>query len=139
MPSLPPLPFPQDVTRTKGNEFEDYFLKRELLMGIFEKVGRGVRGLLGRLVQVHTHSHKVVQHSPHVCVQPRAVHRAGGCSCSTQHLVHTGRAVAVFSPHTPASLQPPCSPGVRSPAPAPPPPTRGPPPIAACPFAVLVE
>lgn len=25
-----------DVTRTKGNEFEDYFLKRELLMGIFE-------------------------------------------------------------------------------------------------------
>lgn len=27
----------QDVTRTKGNEFEDFFLKRELLMGIFEK------------------------------------------------------------------------------------------------------
>ncbi|CAG8726535.1 14045_t:CDS:2, partial [Racocetra fulgida] len=25
-----------DVTNTKGNEFEDYFLKRELLMGIFE-------------------------------------------------------------------------------------------------------
>jgi hypothetical protein len=27
---------PQDVTMTKGHEFEDYFLKRELLMGIFE-------------------------------------------------------------------------------------------------------
>lgn len=27
----------QDVTATKGNEFEDYCLKRELLMGIFEK------------------------------------------------------------------------------------------------------
>ena len=27
----------QDVTGTKGNDFEDYFLKRELLMGIFEK------------------------------------------------------------------------------------------------------
>lgn len=26
-----------DVTATKGQEFEDYFLKRELLMGIFEK------------------------------------------------------------------------------------------------------
>jgi ATP-dependent RNA helicase DDX6/DHH1 len=26
----------EDVTRTKGNEFEDYCLKRELLMGIFE-------------------------------------------------------------------------------------------------------
>ena len=26
----------QDVTQTKGNEFEDYYLKRELLMGIFE-------------------------------------------------------------------------------------------------------
>lgn len=26
-----------DVTQTKGQEFEDYFLKRELLMGIFEK------------------------------------------------------------------------------------------------------
>ncbi|CAG9314961.1 unnamed protein product [Blepharisma stoltei] len=26
-----------DVTNTKGNEWEDYFLKRELLMGIFEK------------------------------------------------------------------------------------------------------
>eukprot|EP00727_Mastigamoeba_balamuthi_P002046 m51a1_g11839 putative DEAD/DEAH box helicase (422) ;mRNA; r:456330-458066 len=26
-----------DVTQTKGNEFEDYMLKRELLMGIFEK------------------------------------------------------------------------------------------------------
>ena len=28
---------PQDVLATKGNEFEDYFLKRELLMGIYEK------------------------------------------------------------------------------------------------------
>lgn len=27
----------EDVTRTKGNEWEDYFLKKELLMGIFEK------------------------------------------------------------------------------------------------------
>lgn len=27
----------EDVTMTKGNEFEDYFLKRELLMGIYEK------------------------------------------------------------------------------------------------------
>lgn len=27
----------QDVTSTKGNDFEDYCLKRELLMGIFEK------------------------------------------------------------------------------------------------------
>lgn len=27
----------EDVTNTKGNDFEDYFLKRELLMGIFEK------------------------------------------------------------------------------------------------------
>ena len=25
------------MTATKGNEFEDYLLKRELLMGIFEK------------------------------------------------------------------------------------------------------
>jgi ATP-dependent RNA helicase DDX6/DHH1 len=25
------------VTQTKGHEFEDYYLKRELLMGIFEK------------------------------------------------------------------------------------------------------
>ncbi|CAO3623811.1 unnamed protein product [Mucor hiemalis] len=29
-------PQTEDVTATKGNEFEDYFLKRELLMGIFE-------------------------------------------------------------------------------------------------------
>lgn len=27
----------EDVTATKGHEFEDYYLKRELLMGIFEK------------------------------------------------------------------------------------------------------
>lgn len=27
----------EDVTDTKGREFEDFFLKRELLMGIFEK------------------------------------------------------------------------------------------------------
>ena len=27
----------QDVTNTKGNDFEDYCLSRELLMGIFEK------------------------------------------------------------------------------------------------------
>lgn len=27
----------EDVTLTKGNDFEDYYLKRELLMGIFEK------------------------------------------------------------------------------------------------------
>ncbi len=32
-----PLSLSQDVTRRKGNEFEDYCLKRELLMGIFEK------------------------------------------------------------------------------------------------------
>ena len=36
-PSPPRAPALQDVTATKGNEFEDYFLKRELLMGIFEK------------------------------------------------------------------------------------------------------
>ena len=29
-------PKTEDVTATKGNDFEDYFLKRELLMGIFE-------------------------------------------------------------------------------------------------------
>jgi len=36
---LPPKdnrPQTEDVTATKGNEFEDYYLKRELLMGIFE-------------------------------------------------------------------------------------------------------
>lgn len=27
----------EDVSKTKGSQFEDYFLKRELLMGIFEK------------------------------------------------------------------------------------------------------
>ena len=38
--SMPPpkdmRPKTEDVTATKGNDFEDYFLKRELLMGIFE-------------------------------------------------------------------------------------------------------
>ena len=37
--ALPPKdvrPKTEDVTATKGNDFEDYFLKRELLMGIFE-------------------------------------------------------------------------------------------------------
>jgi ATP-dependent RNA helicase DDX6/DHH1 len=29
-------PQTEDVLGTKGNEFEDYFLKRDLLMGIFE-------------------------------------------------------------------------------------------------------
>lgn len=29
--------FLQDVTDTRGNEFEEFCLKRELLMGIFEK------------------------------------------------------------------------------------------------------
>jgi len=36
---LPPKdlrPKTEDVTATKGNDFEDYFLKRKLLMGIFE-------------------------------------------------------------------------------------------------------
>jgi ATP-dependent RNA helicase DDX6/DHH1 len=27
----------EDVTKTKGHKFSDYFLKRELLMGIYEK------------------------------------------------------------------------------------------------------
>ena len=31
------LCFSKDVTATKGAEFEDFCLKRELLMGIFEK------------------------------------------------------------------------------------------------------
>jgi superfamily II DNA/RNA helicase len=31
------MSFLQDVTDTRGNEFEEFCLKRELLMGIFEK------------------------------------------------------------------------------------------------------
>ncbi|KAF9923009.1 DExD/H-box ATP-dependent RNA helicase dhh1, partial [Linnemannia zychae] len=36
LPTKDDRPQTEDVTATKGNEFEDYFLKRELLMGIFE-------------------------------------------------------------------------------------------------------
>ncbi|KAI8975282.1 ATP-dependent RNA helicase DHH1 [Mycotypha africana] len=36
LPKKDTRPQTEDVTATKGNEFEDYFLKRELLMGIFE-------------------------------------------------------------------------------------------------------
>jgi len=36
-PALDTRPKTEDVTATKGNDFEDYYLKRELLMGIFEK------------------------------------------------------------------------------------------------------
>jgi len=36
LPAKDLRPKTEDVTATKGNEFEDYFLKRELLMGIFE-------------------------------------------------------------------------------------------------------
>ncbi|KAJ3055454.1 DExD/H-box ATP-dependent RNA helicase dhh1 [Rhizophlyctis rosea] len=36
LPAKDNRPKTEDVTATKGNEFEDYFLKRELLMGIFE-------------------------------------------------------------------------------------------------------
>mmetsp|Transcript_10961 Transcript_10961/g.29713 ORF Transcript_10961/g.29713 Transcript_10961/m.29713 type:complete len:510 (-) Transcript_10961:2938-4467(-) len=35
-PPKDPRPKTEDVTATRGNDFEDYFLKRELLMGIFE-------------------------------------------------------------------------------------------------------
>ncbi|KAI8391528.1 ATP-dependent RNA helicase DHH1 [Radiomyces spectabilis] len=35
-PAKDTRPQTEDVTATKGNDFEDYFLKRELLMGIFE-------------------------------------------------------------------------------------------------------
>eukprot|EP01023_Acetabularia_acetabulum_P026161 TRINITY_DN248_c0_g1_i2.p1 TRINITY_DN248_c0_g1~~TRINITY_DN248_c0_g1_i2.p1 ORF type:complete len:480 (+),score=58.66 TRINITY_DN248_c0_g1_i2:151-1440(+) len=37
LPPRDPRHRTEDVTATKGNEFEDYFLKRPLLMGIFEK------------------------------------------------------------------------------------------------------
>eukprot|EP01026_Neomeris_dumetosa_P023080 TRINITY_DN1981_c0_g1_i1.p2 TRINITY_DN1981_c0_g1~~TRINITY_DN1981_c0_g1_i1.p2 ORF type:complete len:429 (-),score=57.01 TRINITY_DN1981_c0_g1_i1:3630-4916(-) len=37
LPPKDPRHRTEDVTATKGNEFEDYFLKRALLMGIFEK------------------------------------------------------------------------------------------------------
>jgi ATP-dependent RNA helicase DDX6/DHH1 len=36
-PTTDTRPKTEDVTATKGNDFEDYYLKRELLMGIFEK------------------------------------------------------------------------------------------------------
>ena len=32
-----PIDEKKDVTATKGHSFEDYYLKRELLMGIYEK------------------------------------------------------------------------------------------------------
>ena len=37
MPARDLRPKTKDVTDTKGNDFEDFMLKRELLMGIFEK------------------------------------------------------------------------------------------------------
>lgn len=37
MPPKDNRPQTEDVTRTKGNDFDDFYLKRELLMGIFEK------------------------------------------------------------------------------------------------------
>eukprot|EP00128_Syssomonas_multiformis_P014259 Colp12_sorted_trinity150504_noHs@23595 len=37
LPAKDLRPKTEDVTATKGNEFEDYHLRRELLMGIFEK------------------------------------------------------------------------------------------------------
>eukprot|EP01114_Cavostelium_apophysatum_P012490 TRINITY_DN2802_c0_g1_i2.p1 TRINITY_DN2802_c0_g1~~TRINITY_DN2802_c0_g1_i2.p1 ORF type:complete len:420 (-),score=103.99 TRINITY_DN2802_c0_g1_i2:210-1469(-) len=37
LPNKDMRPKTEDVTSTKGNDFEDYYLKRELLMGIFEK------------------------------------------------------------------------------------------------------
>lgn len=37
LPAKDPRYQTEDVTLTRGQEFEDYFLKRELLMGIFEK------------------------------------------------------------------------------------------------------
>jgi len=37
IPAKDSRPVTEDVTATKGNAFEDYYLKRELLMGIFEK------------------------------------------------------------------------------------------------------
>eukprot|EP00124_Ichthyophonus_hoferi_P005783 Ihof_evm1s953 gene=Ihof_evmTU1s953 len=37
VPKKDARPQTEDVTKTKGNEFDDYFLRRELLMGLFEK------------------------------------------------------------------------------------------------------
>ncbi|CAL5221549.1 g3762 [Coccomyxa viridis] len=37
LPPRDPRQRTEDVTKTKGNDFEDYLLKRELLMGIYEK------------------------------------------------------------------------------------------------------
>ncbi|CAK0780642.1 hypothetical protein CVIRNUC_005123 [Coccomyxa viridis] len=37
LPPKDPRQRTEDVTKTKGNDFEDYLLKRELLMGIYEK------------------------------------------------------------------------------------------------------
>jgi len=37
LPNKDLRPKTEDVTATKGNDFEDYYLKRELLMGIYEK------------------------------------------------------------------------------------------------------
>lgn len=36
IPAKDSRPQTEDVTATKGNGFEDFYLKRELLMGIFE-------------------------------------------------------------------------------------------------------
>lgn len=37
LPNADMRPKTEDVTKTKGHDFRDYFLKRELLMGIYEK------------------------------------------------------------------------------------------------------
>ena len=61
-----------DVTATKGQEFEDYFLKRELLMGIFEKgferpspvQERSIPIILQVRIVIRTHDRYLVYASP---------------------------------------------------------------------------
>jgi len=81
-----PLSGEQDVTKTKGNDFEDYLLKRELLMGIYEKGFEKPSPIQEESIPIALTGRDILARAKNGTGTPRSLFPCGMCSAQLRAL-----------------------------------------------------
>jgi len=93
------------VTNTKGNSFEDYYLKRELLMGIFEKGWEDPSPIQEESIPVALVGRDILARCVMFCIAATAAVAAGAraklCAHACCWMLDAGAGVDVLVPHKP--------------------------------------